>query len=124
MTVLMLGRQLELGYYRAEFLKSHGFQVIFPENKNEALSAIRAGGYYAVIISYTLSKESAKEFLSLIKQADKDCPVIAISQKRWDEDGLEHDEKVLDVDRPPALLQALIRIEKRRQERSEILRVK
>jgi DNA-binding response OmpR family regulator len=120
----MLGQQLELGYYRAEFLKSHGFQVIFPENKNEALSAIRAGGYDAVIISYTLPRDTAKEFVSLIKQADQDCPVVAITQKRWDEDGFQHDETVLDVDRPPALLEALIRIEKRRQERSEIRRVK
>lgn len=124
MTVLMLGQQLELGYYRAEFLKSHGFQVIFPENKNEALSAIRAGGYDAVIISYTLPRDTAKEFVSLIKQADQDCPVVAITQRRWDEDGFQHDETVLDVDRPPALLEALIRIEKRRQERSEIRRVK
>jgi DNA-binding NtrC family response regulator len=123
MTVLMLGQHLELGYYRAEFLKLHGFQVIFPENRNAAVSAIRAGGYDAVIISYTLPKETAKEFLSLIKEADKDCPVVAITQKRWDEGGFEHDETVMDVDRPPALLQALIRIEKRRQ-RSQIRRVK
>jgi len=58
MTILMLGRHLELGYYRSEFLKSHGFGVIFPENKTAALAAIHAGGFDAVIISYTLSKET------------------------------------------------------------------
>jgi DNA-binding NtrC family response regulator len=120
----MLGRQLELGYYRAAFLQSHGFHVIFPENKKAALAAIEAGGFDAVIISYTLSRESAKEFVTLIKQVDNDCPVVAITQKLCDEESFEHDEKVLDVDRPPALLEALIRIEQRRQDRSQIRRVK
>ncbi|HJT68805.1 MAG TPA: hypothetical protein VJ731_01325 [Terriglobales bacterium] len=117
MIVLMLGQQLELGYYRAAFLESHGFHVIFPENKNAALSAIRAGGFDAAIISYTLSKKSAKEFASLIKQLDGDCPVVAITQKSRDKEDFEYDDIVLDVDRPPALLEALIRVEKRRQER-------
>jgi DNA-binding response OmpR family regulator len=117
-TVLMLGKQLELGYYRAAFLQGHGFQVIFPENKSAALAAIEAGGFDAAIISYTLSRESAKEFVTLIKQRDKDCPVIAIAQKGLDEGDFEHDEKVLDADRPPALLEALIRIERRRRDRA------
>lgn len=117
MTVLMLGRQLELGYYRAVYLQSHGFQVIFPENKDAALAAICMGGYDAVIISYTLSKESANEFVNLVKQRDKDCPVVAIMQERSEERDCEPDERVLDRDRPPALLEALIRIAKRTQER-------
>ena len=121
MTILMLGQHLELGYYRSEFLKSHGFEVIFPESKTAALAAIRMGGFDAVVISYTLSKESAKEFVTLIKQAYKDCPIIAITQKQRNEDGLEPDELVLDTDRPAALLDALVRIEKRRQ---SICRVK
>jgi DNA-binding response OmpR family regulator len=123
-TVLMLGKQLELGYYRSAFLQGHGFQVIFPENKEEGLAAIQAGGFDAVIISYTLSRESAKEFVTLIKQKDRDCPVVAITQKGWDVEDVEHDEKVLDVDRPQALLEALIRIEKRRQDRAQIRGVK
>ena len=117
MTVLMLGRQLELGYYRAVYLQSHGFQVIFPENKDAALAAICMGGYDAVIISYTLSKESANEFVNLVKQREKDCPVVAIMQERSEERDFEPDERVLDRDRPPALLEALIRIAKRTQER-------
>ncbi|HUK46462.1 MAG TPA: hypothetical protein VLW06_02675 [Terriglobales bacterium] len=124
MTILMLGQQLELGYYRAAFLQSHGFHVIFPENKSAALAAIQAGGFDAAIISYTLPEETAKEFVGMIKQLDKDCPVVAITQKRWNGEGFEHDETVLDVDRPPALLEALIRIEKRRQGQSQIRRVK
>jgi DNA-binding response OmpR family regulator len=65
MTILMLGRHLELGYYRAEFLKSHGFQVIFPENKAAAISAIETGDFDAIIVSYTLSTETTKELVNL-----------------------------------------------------------
>ena len=124
MTVLMLGQQLELGYYRAAFLESHGIKVIFPENKSAALAAIQANGFDAVIISYTLPRETAKEFVNLIRQLDTDCPIVAITQNRWNEDGFEHDETVLDIQKPPALLDALIRIEKRRHSQSQMRRVK
>ena len=50
--------------------------------------------------------------------------MVAITQKGWDVEDVEHDEKVLDVDRPQALLEALIRIEKRRQDRAQIRGVK
>ena len=114
MTVLMLGRQLELGHYRSEFLKSHGFHVIFPESKQEALVAIRGGAFDAAVISYTLSKESAQEFVSLIEQVSPDCPLVAIVQQPEAQASFPRDETVLDVAPPKALLDALIRIEKRR----------
>jgi DNA-binding response OmpR family regulator len=114
MTVLMLGRQLELGHYRAEFLKSHGFHVIFPENKSEALAAIREGAFDAAIISYTLSRESAQEFAALIEQVSPDCSLVAIVQQPEEQASFSRDETVLDVAPPKALLDALIRIEKRR----------
>jgi len=69
MTVLMLGRQLELGHYRAEFLQSHGFHVIFPESKSEALAAIQEAAFDAAIISYTLSKEPRKSLLPESKRS-------------------------------------------------------
>ena len=124
MTVLMLGRQIELGYYRAEFLKSHGIKVVFPENKPDAISAIASGNFDAVIVSYTLSKETASELVNLIKQTANDCPIVAITQQAWDEDGFPRDETVLDRQGPQALIDALIRVEKRRQAQSEIRRIR
>jgi DNA-binding response OmpR family regulator len=124
MTILMLGRHLELGYYRAEFLKSHGFQVIFPENKAAAISAIETGDFDAIIVSYTLSAETTKELVNLIKQTSPDCPIVAITQQPWDEDGFPRDETILDRSGPQGLIDALIRIEKRKQEQSQIRRVK
>ena len=114
MTVLMLGRHLELGHYRAEFLKSHGFRVIFPESKNEALATIREGAFDAVIISYTLSKKSAQEFVALIEQVNPDCSLVAIVQRPEEHASFPRAETVLHVAPPKALLDALIRIEKRR----------
>ena len=66
MTILMLGRQLELGHYRAEFLQSYGIHVVFPESKQEAVSAVHAGGYDAILLSYTLNKETIEELVNLI----------------------------------------------------------
>jgi DNA-binding response OmpR family regulator len=124
MTVLMLGRQLELGYYRAAFLKSHGMHVIFPENKAAAISAIKTSDFDSVIVSYTLSKETTKELVNLIKQTSPDCPIVAITQEPWNEDGFEYDETILDRSGPEGLIEALTRVEKRKQEQSHIRRVR
>jgi hypothetical protein len=43
MTVLLLGRHLELGHYRTELLKTRGISVIFPESKEAALAAFERG---------------------------------------------------------------------------------
>ena len=123
MTVLMLGRQLELGYYRAEFLKSHGIRVIFPEEKAAAISAIKTSDFDAAIVSYTLSKESAAELVNLIKQTSPDCPIVAIAQQPWNEDEFRRDETILDRQGPQALIDALIRVERRKQGQSNIRQV-
>lgn len=81
MTILMLGRQLELGHYRAEFLQSYGIHVVFPETKREAIEAVQAGGYDAILLSYTLSQETTQELLTLTEQCCPDCPIIAIVQR-------------------------------------------
>jgi DNA-binding response OmpR family regulator len=112
MTILMLGRQLELGHYRAEFLKSYGIHVVFPENKEEAISAVHAGGYDTILLSYTLSNETTKELLSLIEQFCPDCPIIAIMQKGSTLD-FNPAETVLDIEPPKMLLEAIKRVETR-----------
>lgn len=43
MKVLMLGQHLELGWYRSEFLRAQGYDVIFPETRKEAVAAIQEG---------------------------------------------------------------------------------
>lgn len=126
MTVLMLGQHLELGHYRAEFLRMHGFKVIFPENKNDAIAAIKAAEFDAVIVSYTLPKDVAVEMVNLVKSVSPDCPLVAITQDPWEVGRYPRDETILDKDPPRALIDALVRIAKRNEGRanSGIRRIK
>ena len=55
MTILMLGQHLELGWYRSEFLRAHGYEVIFPEHRKEATKAISEAKFDVVLLSYSLS---------------------------------------------------------------------
>jgi DNA-binding response OmpR family regulator len=110
MTILMLGRQLELGHYRAEFLQSYGIHVVFPESKQEADSAVHAGGYDAILLSYTLSKETIQELVSLIERYCPDCPIIAIVQQ-GNELTFKPAETILDTEPPKMLLEAIKRVQ-------------
>lgn len=112
MTILMLGKQLELGHYRAEFLQSYGIHVVFPESKEEAISAIRASGYDCILLSYTLSKETTTELMRLIEQYCPDCPIIAIVQHDTAHE-FTPAETVLDTERPKMLLEAIKRVQVR-----------
>jgi DNA-binding response OmpR family regulator len=109
----MLGKQLELGHYRAEFLQSYGIHVIFPENKNAAVLAIRKGSYDAIILSYTLDSHTLKELIKLIEQFCPNCPLISITTERWDGRDIKVAESVLDSDAPQALLEAIKRVQVR-----------
>jgi DNA-binding response OmpR family regulator len=110
MTILMLGKQLELGHYRAEFLQSYGIHVVFPESKQAAISAIRDSGYDAILLSYTLSKETTQELVSLIERYCPDCLIIAIVQ-RGNELRFKAAETVLDTEPPKMLLEAINRVQ-------------
>ncbi len=116
MTVLMLGRHIELGHYRAEFLKTHGIDVIFPENKRQACQAIAKGGFDAVIISYSLSDDTVKELTELIEQHCPNCPIISITEQRWNDRALKPNATVLATDPPQALLDTLRRVNTAKQE--------
>lgn len=106
----MLGQHLELGHYRTEFLKSHGMGVIFPETKDAAFAAIRNCGFDVVILSYSLSDQSAKELVELLDQVNPRCPLICISEQRWYDRELKPDATVLATDPPQTLVDAIHRV--------------
>jgi len=106
-TVLLLGPNRELGHERAEFLKSHGIDTIFPENRQRACEAISRGGFATVIISYSLSDDTVKELTELIEQHCPQCPIISIAEQRWHDRALKPDATVLATDPPAALLEAV-----------------
>ena len=126
MTVLMLATQVELGHYRAEFLQSHGVgvKVVFPESKAAAVSAIRGGNFDAVILSYTIPNEIAKELVELIDQVCPECPLIAITRERWEDREFNPDQTVLDTDPPQTLLEALARVSKRNENQQSGLSIR
>jgi DNA-binding NtrC family response regulator len=107
MTILMLGALLELGLYRAEYLKTHGHHVIFPKSQTEAIGAIKTGQYDAVVLSYSLSDKTAVEFRELIEQACPSCPVITLTEKRWYDQKIPSERVVLVSDGPQGLLEAV-----------------
>ena len=120
----MLGKYLELGLYRAEYLRSHGYQVLFPESKPEAIAIVSAGAYDILILSYSLSDEDAIELRELVEQRCPQCPVIALTEQRWHDTKLHSDKVVLVSEGPEALLEAVRSFEVKTQEDRGLRRVK
>ena len=114
MTVLMLGRHLELGLYRSEFLQGHAYKVIFPKTKAQAFCAIQKGGFDVVVLSYSLSNDTAQEMVDLLEQHCPRCPIIALSDQRWDDRKIQPDHTVLASEGPDALLHTLEQIQQKR----------
>jgi DNA-binding response OmpR family regulator len=113
-TVLLLGRELELGHYRAEYLKSQGVHTIFPETKGAATAVIRTGGFEAIIVSYTLSDATVKELMDVIEESCPAIPIIAITKQRWEDHVVRPAEMVMDTDPPQALLEAIHRVQRQK----------
>jgi DNA-binding response OmpR family regulator len=107
MTILMLGQHAELGLYRAEYLRGHGYQVIFPQSKQEAIAGIRSAEYDAVILSYTLSHKTVMELRELIEQSRPACPVITLTEQPWPDNKIPSDRTVPLSAGPEALLKAV-----------------
>lgn len=105
--VLIFGKLRELALYRAEVLQAHGFAVAIPENKSEAVTAIRRGSYDVVVLSYTLSNDTVEEMTELVRQYCPDCRLITISDTRYHDAKIAPDANVLADDGPKALLEAL-----------------
>lgn len=108
--VLLLGRVRELALYRAEVLSGHGYRVLTPSNKEEAVRAIRGGNYDVAILTYTLSSETVEEFAQLIREYCARCPVIVITDTNRFDRRINPDETVIADDGPAALVAALRRV--------------
>lgn len=114
MTVLMLGRNIELALYRAEVLQNAGHTVTIPKNRIEALEIINSSAFDVAIISYTLSSKSVEELTELLRQKAPQTAIISIAAEGWEDRLIEPDETVLANDGPHALVAALQRIEDKR----------
>jgi hypothetical protein len=105
--VLVYGRLLELALYRAEVLRGRGFSVITPRTKVEAISAIKDGEFDALVLSYTLSSDTAEELVELAREKCPACPVITISETGKADRRLRPDIVVRANEGPSGLIKAL-----------------
>lgn len=112
MTVLLLASHRELGLFRVHVLEQAGLQVIFPEHRNAAARVIGQGGFDAILLSYSLPNDAAEELIELARQKCPQCPIIAISEKAWDDRKLQPDETVLASEGPQGMLNAIYRIQR------------
>lgn len=113
MRILVLSQHLELGWYRREYLQNQGYEVAFPESKKEAVDTIQDGKFDVVLLSYSLSHKTSEELLDLLEQRCPECPVITITEKRWEDRHVKAAESVLVSEGPEGLLDALKRVERR-----------
>ena len=108
--VLMLGRLRELALYRAEVLRHHGFQVLLPDSEEDAIAAIREGGFDVAVLSYTLPDTAIQHFAELLRQHHPACPILAIAQTMRPDRRIEPDSVVLGDKGPAELVSALRRV--------------
>lgn len=107
MRILFLGTNRELGLFRVEVLENEGFQVLFPRSKSDAVSAIQDGGFELVLVSYSLSSDTAQELVELARQKSPRCTVISISESGWDDPKIQPDATILAESGPRGMLEAI-----------------
>lgn len=108
--ILVFGRLFELALYRAEVLRNRGFGVITPKTKAEAVSVIESGEFDAMVLSYTLSSDTAEELTELARQRCPACPLITISDSVAADPKLRPDAIVPASEGPAGLIKALHRV--------------
>ena len=108
--ILLLGRIRELALYRSEYLEGKGYEVLAPSNRNEALEAIRHGGFEVVILTYTLPNDVVLEYAQMVREYCPSCPLIVITSENLGDRSVAPDAIVIADDGPDALLRALRRV--------------
>jgi DNA-binding response OmpR family regulator len=108
--VLILGHIRELALYRAEVLRSHGFNVATPRTEEEMKAAIRRGNFDVAVLSYTLPNDTVEEMAELMREYCRDCTLVAITDTGRVDRKISPDEVVLADDGPGALIEALHRV--------------
>lgn len=84
--------------------------MVTPGTLEEAIAAIRNGGFDIAVLSYTLSNETVQELAELVREYCPNCPIIAISGNRRLDREIRPDEMVNADDGPAALIAALRRV--------------
>jgi DNA-binding NarL/FixJ family response regulator len=107
MRVLLLSRDRELGLLRASALRAAGHFVLFPGGKDEAVREIKRAAFEVVVLSYTLSNDTAIELHELINQNCPSCGIVIVTKNAWAEGLLEHHAAITGDEGPEVLIAAV-----------------
>ncbi|HZS28441.1 MAG TPA: response regulator [Candidatus Angelobacter sp.] len=105
--LLLLSVNLETALLRAHTLRSSGFEVMLPTSKKDAMAVLRKKKFDAVIISYSISAESAVEMTELFRENNPGAPIIAITKGEWADLKTDVDASVNGDEGPDALIEAI-----------------
>lgn len=108
--VLLFSGMWELALYRAEVLRVHGFHVLIPRTKEEAVHAIKSGDLDVAVLTYTLPNETVHELADLFREHCPGCRLVAISESNRVDRKIAPDAIVLAEEGPAGLIQTLRRL--------------
>jgi CheY-like chemotaxis protein len=108
--VILFSGIWEVALYRAEVLRRHGIPVLTPRTKEEAVQAIRRGGFDIAVLTYTLPNDTVHELADMIRSHCPECRLIAISQSGRMDRRIAPDATVIADDGPAALIEAVRRL--------------
>jgi DNA-binding response OmpR family regulator len=105
-SILLLSGNPELAQLREYVLRKAGYSVARATSRQEAL-ALLDGRFDALIVSYSLSHDSIREFTEQFRKANPKAPVIGVVKGSWEDLKIELDGSVSGEDGPDVLLDAL-----------------
>lgn len=110
--VLLFSGIWEVALYRAEVLRTNGFQVLLPQSKEEAIQVIKGGDLDIAVLTYTLPNETVHELADLLRESCPGCPLVTISDSGRVDRKIAPDATVIANQGPAGLIQALRRFTK------------
>jgi CheY-like chemotaxis protein len=108
--VILFSGIWEVALYRAEVLRRHGIPVLTPRTKEEAVQAIRRGGFDIAVLTYTLPNDTVHELADMVREHCPKCRLIAISQSGRIDRRIAPDATVIADEGPAALIEAVRRL--------------
>lgn len=100
--VLLFSGMWELALYRAEVLRSHGFEVLTARNKQEAIQLLKLGDLDVLVLTYTLPNETVHEVADLLRAHCPRCALVTISESARNDRRIAPDATVIADEGPSA----------------------
>ena len=107
-TVLLLSRDMELGLLRKRVLEQSGCKVTFPQNRTEALDALRAK-LDVMVVANTISRDSGAHYAEIFRGKNPKGKVVYICVSTIEHPPGWADETVLALNGPEEMVEAVLR---------------